>query len=156
MEPVTITIVSALAAGAAAAGKDVATDAIRDAYAGLKRLITERYQRAAPFVEAVVAEPTSKPEQKVLAKQLDQAKVGQDQQLRKLAEQLLDAIHDLRSEPKAVALFDFDQLQLARNANFKDIEAVQVLRIRGKAKIGGDLTVEGVRQAPIRGTAEKH
>jgi hypothetical protein len=156
MDPITVTIVSALAAGAAAAGKDVATSAIKDAYTGLKRLINDRYQRAAPFAEAVEADPTSKPGQEVLAKQLDHAGVRQDQELKTLAEQLLDAIGQLRAEPKAAALFDFNQLQLARNAHFKDVEAAQVLHVRGKAEIGGDLTVEGVRQKLAGSNGENH
>ena len=73
MEPITATIVAALLAGATAAAKDVATAAIKDAYAGLKRLIKDRYERAAPFVEAVEADPTAKPEQQVLAQQLSRA-----------------------------------------------------------------------------------
>jgi len=36
-------IVSALVAGAAAAGKDVTSNAIKDAYKGLKKLLTERF-----------------------------------------------------------------------------------------------------------------
>jgi hypothetical protein len=44
MEPVSL-IVAALAAGAAAGVKPTAEQAVKDAYAGLKKLITDRYRR---------------------------------------------------------------------------------------------------------------
>lgn len=51
MDPVTVTIVSALAAGAAAGATDAATSAIKDAYAGLKRLIVDRYGKTSEAVD---------------------------------------------------------------------------------------------------------
>ncbi len=73
MDPITISIVTALAAGAVAGAKDIATSAVKDAYTGLKQVIHDRYRKAAPFVEAVEANPTSKPEQQDLANQLHQS-----------------------------------------------------------------------------------
>jgi len=43
MEPVTATIVAALVAGAVAATKDVAAQAIKDTYNGLKSLIVKKF-----------------------------------------------------------------------------------------------------------------
>jgi hypothetical protein len=156
MDPVTITIVAALAAGAIAGISKVTTSAIEDAYAGLKRVITDHYYRAVPFVEAVQAEPASKPKQAVLARQLEQIGAAKDDQPKGAAQVLLAAVDQLRAKPEVAALFDFDHLQLARNARFKDIDAVQVLRVRGKAEIGSDLMAQGIRQMPSRGGAEKN
>lgn len=114
MDPGTATIVTALVVGAAAAAKDVASTAIKDAYAGLKRLISDRYQKAGPLVEAIEGNPSSRPEQQVLANQLDQQGASADADLKNLAGQLLAAIERLREEPQAPALFDFDQLHALR------------------------------------------
>ena len=154
MDPITVTIVSALAAGAAAAAKDVATDVIKDAYAGLKRLIIDRYQRAAPFADAVEADPASEPEQKVLGKQLDQAGAPEDDDLKAAAQALLNELESLRSEPRAAAMFDFDRLRAARNFEL-DIEGIgQVLRA-GDATFEGDFKAK-VRQPPSGGGAAKN
>jgi hypothetical protein len=156
MDPVTLTIVSALAAGAAAGATEVATSSIKDAYAGLKRLITDRYQRAAPFADAVEVDPSSEPEQKVLAKQLDQAGAAKDEALKAAAQALLDAVDELRTEPEAAALFDFGVLHRARNVELEDIEAVGTVFRAREATLDGDFKAKGIRQRPSGGSAEKH
>lgn len=156
MDPVTATIVVALAAGAAAAAKDVASSAIKDAYAGLRKLIVDRYARAVPFAEAVEEDPSSEPEQAVLAKQLEQAGASSDEGLKWAAETLLNALTELREDPRAAALFDFDKLQAAKTFQLKDIQAVgTVLRAR-EATFQGDFIAEGIRQKPNGGRGEKH
>jgi hypothetical protein len=155
MDPITVTIVSAVAAGAAAGASEVATSAIKDAYAGLKRLIADGYRNVAPFVDAVEADPASKPEQTVLAKELDQAGAAKDDELKAAAQALLDAIESLRDEPRAAALFDFDQLRVARDVQLEDIEAVRVIIVRGRAEIGRDLRAKRMRQRPTRESPEK-
>ena len=147
MEPVTATIITALVAGATAAAKDVATAAVKDAYAALKRMISERYAKTGPFVDAVAANPTSQPERQVLAKQLDQAGVAKDDDLKAQAQQLIDAIEKLRHEPKASALFDFDGLLKARNFELEDIHTIDaVLRVKGDAVFAEDFKATGIHQ----------
>lgn len=154
MDPVTVTIVSALVAGATAAAKDLATSAVKDAYAGLRRLIADRYERAAPSAEDVEADPTSEPEQKVLAKKLDQAGAAGDEELKAATQALLNALEALRAEPRAAALFDFDKLRAAKNFELEDIEAAgTVLRAR-EATFEGDFKAKGIRQTGRDG--EKH
>jgi hypothetical protein len=156
MDPITITIVSALAAGAAAAAKDVATDAIKDAYSGLKRLIIDRYQNAAPLADLVEADPSSTPEQTVLARQLDQVGAAKDNELKAAAQALLDAVDELKTKPDAAALFDFGVLHRARNVELEDIESLgPVFRTR-EATLEGDFKAKGIRQRPGGDNAEKH
>jgi dihydroxyacetone kinase DhaKLM complex PTS-EIIA-like component DhaM len=151
MEPVTATIIAALVAGATAAAKDVATNAVKDAYSALKRLISDRYAKAGPFVDAVTAYPSSKPEQQVLAKQLENAGAAKDEDLKTGAQQLLDALQKLNQEPKAAALFDFGGLLKARNFELTDIEAIgPILRVKGDATFEGDFEASGIRQAADR------
>ena len=154
--PVTVTIVAALVAGAAAAAKDVASAAIKDAYAGLKRLISDRYQKAGPFVEAVEVDPSSKPEQQVLAKRLDQEGAGADADLKKLARQLLATVEQLRQEPQATVLFDFDRLRAARNFELEDIQSIGTVLRAKDATFEGDFKAKGIRQTEPGGGAEKN
>ena len=60
MDPVSI-IVTALAAGAAAAAKDTASQAIKDSYAGLKSLIQKRFANK-PEAEMALTQHQNKPE----------------------------------------------------------------------------------------------
>ncbi|MDU9048217.1 MAG: hypothetical protein Q3M30_05175 [Candidatus Electrothrix sp. Rat3] len=60
MEPVITTIAAAVALGAAAGLKDTASKAVVDAYAGLKKLIQDRYQhdKGVTFAAEHVSEKT--------------------------------------------------------------------------------------------------
>jgi hypothetical protein len=144
MEPVTVTIVTALAAGAAAAAKDVATKAVKDAYSGLRKLIVDRYQKAAPFVEAVESNPTSEPEQKVLLNQLNQA--HSDAEAKSLAVALLDALQELQNDPRAQAVFDFGKLRAAKNFELSDIQFSGTLLRASEATFEGDFKATKLRQ----------
>ena len=53
MEPVITTIAAAVALGAAAGIKDTASKAVVDAYAGLKKLIQDRYKKNEDVTYAV-------------------------------------------------------------------------------------------------------
>ena len=53
MEPVITTIAAAVALGAAAGIKDTASKAVKDAYAGLKTLIQDRYKKNEDVTDAV-------------------------------------------------------------------------------------------------------
>jgi len=92
----------------------------------------------------------------VLAKQLDQAGVAKDEDLKTHAQQLLDALQELNHEPKAVAIFDFGGLLKARNFELTDIEAISpILRVKGDATFEGDFKASGIRQTADR-SAEKN
>lgn len=144
MEPITTTIVTALAAGAVAAGKDVATSAIKSAYEALKGAIARRFGKAVPFVEAVEANPESEPEKQVLANQL--AGAAGVEELKELAVKLLEAVEQLRNEPRAQALFDFKKLSAAKNFELSNIETFGTLLRADEANFTGDFKATGIRQ----------
>jgi len=146
MEPVTTTIIAAIVAGATAAAKDVATSAIKDAYAGLKRLIKDRYEKVAPFVEAVESDPASEPEQQVLAKKLDQTKAAADDDIKDYAQRLLKAVEGLREDPKATALFDFEVLRAAGNFELEDVDSVGTVLRAKQATFEKDFKAKGIHQ----------
>lgn len=156
MDPIVVTVVTALATGAAAATNVIASTAVMDAYAALKRVIVDRYKNAGPFVEPVESDPSSKPQRQALAKQLEQAGAGGDDDLKAVAQALLSAIDELRNEPKAVALFNFSRLRAAKNFELTDIDLEGPLIIADEATFEGDFLVRGIHQKRRDGTAEKN
>jgi len=117
---------------------------VKDAYAGLKAFLLDRYHRAGPLVEAVAANPTSAPEQKALATQLKETQ--SDPEAKRLAEALLDALQGLKSDPRAQAVFDFGKLRAAKNFELNDIQFSGTLVHADEATFEGDFKATNLRQ----------
>ena len=88
MDPVTM-VVAALAAGAGAGVKDTATAAVKDAYAGLKGLLAERF-RDKPGAELALREHESSPQTWEAPLTSFVREVGVDEQMLALARLLLE------------------------------------------------------------------
>lgn len=144
MSEIVTTVVAALAWGAAVVPKEFASAAVKDAYAGLKKLILDRFKGTDPFVAAVEADPLSSPEQIVLSKQL--IGVHEHADIKASALVLLEALEALQSEPNAQALLDFDRLRAAKTFKLRDIELSGSLLRAKDAQFDGDFTAEGIRQ----------
>ena len=102
MEPVTTTIVAALAAGAVAAAKDVAADAIKSAYDGLKSLIVKKFgdkEDVKDALENMEKKPESKGRQQTLEEEVDAAKIGEDREIVKMARELLALLEEHGEKP---------------------------------------------------------
>ena len=159
MDPFTVSIVSALAAGAVAAAKDVATSAVKDAYAGLKRIIADRYQSAEPFAaaveEAAKEDFDSRAEQMVLAKKLANAGAASDEDLKIAAQALLEAVESLKSDSRAAALFDFKKVRAMTTFEVTDPEVAfgQTFFRAEEATFEGPAKFSGIRQ---KGGTEKN
>ena len=95
MDPLTL-ILTALTAGTATAGQAVVSDAIKDAYNGLKALIQHKFA-GKPSAEVALTEHGSDPQTWAapLKKALAQEHVDQDQTIVQAAQQLLDQIRAL-------------------------------------------------------------
>jgi hypothetical protein len=88
MDPVSL-IVAALAAGASAALKDTAGQAVKDAYAGLKSLLKRKLANKPPAQE-VIEQHEKAPDawRRPLENELNQASVGDDEEIVRSAQQL--------------------------------------------------------------------
>jgi hypothetical protein len=94
MDP-TITIMTAIVAGAAVASKDVAAQVVKDAYAGLKSLITGKFGDKADVegaIQGVEKKPGSDSRLGVLREELEEAQVGQANEVIEQAKALLALI----------------------------------------------------------------
>jgi hypothetical protein len=98
MDPVTL-IVSAVAAGAAAAARETASQAVKDAYTALKEFFQGRYAHI--DLRPVEARPASDVRRASLAEDLGETEAAADRGLLAQAQAMLDAVE--RSDPDAAA-----------------------------------------------------
>jgi hypothetical protein len=92
MDPISL-ILAALAAGATAAVKDTAGEAVKDAYAGLKALVRRRFggdSKAEAELDAVEREPGADPV--ALRAQLEGAWADHDDEILRVARELLEQL----------------------------------------------------------------
>ena len=96
MDPVTL-IVTALAAGAAAAAKDVGGDAVKSAFNGLKALIAKKFGGKPDVTEAVTKveqNPESNGRKETLKEELQAAGADKDQELLAQVQAFLKLLED--------------------------------------------------------------
>jgi hypothetical protein len=93
VDPVSV-VLAALAAGAIAAAKDTASQAIKDAYAGLKALVKKRFV-GKPQAEMALTEYEKDPDtwQKPLQKSLVETGADQDEALVRQSQQVLELVN---------------------------------------------------------------
>ena len=103
MDPVSL-ILTALAAGAAASVQATTTDAVKDAYNGLKTLLRRKFA-GKPKAEVVLAEHEDDPEtyEKPLRKVLVQEHIDADTEIVEEAQKLMSLI-----QPQQVSLGKFN------------------------------------------------
>ncbi len=137
MDPISI-VVTALALGASAGLKETAAQAVRDGYAGLKALIQRKY--AGINLGMLEANPESKARRAVVEEDLQKADAGQDKELLRSAQSLLDTVRSHTPEASRVIGVSLEDIKAA-SLELSDILA------RGA---GGVVGVE-VRRADVTG-----
>ena len=143
MDPITASIVTALASGAAVAAKNLATDAIKDAYAGLKKLITDKYAKAGPFVEALESDPDSKAMQEVLASQIKGVETDED--AKKGAAALTDSLVAREEDSAIAAVIDIKKLKVGKSLLLEGIEYKGTLFRADEVETAEDFTIRNIK-----------
>jgi hypothetical protein len=130
VDPVTI-VVAAIALGAQEGVRDTAKQVVKDAYAGLKRLISERYKGVDPT--SVETKPTSEAKRASLEEDLKDAGADSDVDLLAAAKAVIEAVraeNPQAGEPIGV--------------NLEEIEA-EAIRIHNVWSSGGGVQVRGAK-----------
>ncbi|MGW5386151.1 hypothetical protein [Nocardia sp. NPDC003963] len=150
MDPVTAVVVSAIAAGAAAGVSDTAAQAVKDAYLGLKDLLSRKY-RGVDF-SGLERKPESQSKQASLAEDLDDAGASGDAELGAAAVAVLRAV---QQHPSQVGVEVRDlvaaALEISDIASTGDGVRVTDSEIAGAVQIAG--VRAGFTEAPDPGTA---
>lgn len=153
MDPITISVVSALAAGATAVGTGFATEAIKDSYKALKRFVLGRFAGAEAFIQAVEDDPGSSPEQQVLAKKI--TGIAEADEIPALVQTLISEIEALKDEPRAAAVFDFDTLRAIKNFEIDGATFSGTLLRAREATFEGDFLARNIQQSPAAENKKK-
>jgi hypothetical protein len=142
MEPVAA-VVMALALGAQAALKDVASQALKDAYTGLKASVRNRFGGKVD-VEQLERAPSSKGSQNAAREELRAAGAECDPELAAKVQELLELIR--REAPAAADAIGVDLREVkAANLRLKDIAALGTGVKLERGKFTGDINITGVR-----------
>jgi gas vesicle protein len=103
-DPITL-IVGALAASAAATGKEVVSQAVKDAYNGLKALIISKYEstpKVAATLQTLELSPESKDIQGVVEKAFREAGMDQDEEVKTKIQELRSQLEKENLLPQTV------------------------------------------------------
>ncbi|MFE5286966.1 hypothetical protein ACFRAQ_18550 [Nocardia sp. NPDC056611] len=136
----TAVVLSAIAAGALTGLTDTASQAIKDAYSGLKSLLSRKYSGV--DVSGVERRPNSDAKKQSLAEDLEDAGVGGDSELAAAAVAVLEAIQ--RHDPQAVIGVDVKGLTAATLSISDVASAGDGVRVTNST-IQGDAHIAGVR-----------
>ncbi|WP_282779147.1 MULTISPECIES: hypothetical protein [unclassified Nocardia] len=140
MDPVTAVVVSAIAAGAVAGVSETASQAVKDAYTGLKNLLSGKYRDV--DVTAVERKPNSAAKRESLAEDLEDAGVGGDSELAEAAVAVLEAVQ--QHAPRVVVGVDVKNL-VAAALEVADVRSTgDGVRVED-GTIGGDVRIHGVQ-----------
>jgi hypothetical protein len=146
MEPILISVVSALVAGATAKAKDVASQAVADAYDGLKNLIVRKLGKGGA-VQSVEDDPESEPARSTLVEAL--AKKETDLQTDSQLKELVDRLERELAGAKAAGIqgtadIDIDIVRGHVNATVENLVAAGRIKLVSVVAAEGDATVKGL------------
>lgn len=143
MDLISVTVVaSAVASGAVAGVTDTAAQAVKDAYAGLRELITDRYRHV--DVSGVENAPGSEAKRGALAEDLADAGAGEDAELLAAARLVLAAVRAHAADTGPAIGVDLQRLEAAA-VRIGEVSA-QGIGVRGRDwAVTGDVEISGVR-----------
>jgi hypothetical protein len=140
-----VAIVSALVAGATAKAKEVASEAVSDAYNGLKSLIVRKLGKAGA-VQSVEDDPESKEATASLASALAKQNLASDSELKESADKLANAVAKARDSGTANAGdIDIGSVRGRINATVEDLVATGRIHLGDVTAETGDAVVRHLR-----------
>lgn len=146
MDSVLNTILGALAAGAIAKAKDVASQGVMDAYSGLKSLIIRKLDGDDTGVTVIEKKPDSENAHAVLAEALIDKHLQADAELARFAEQLKEALLDAKATGMAGSGdIEIDQVQGHVNAIVENLVATGRVKIVSIVADTGDARISAIR-----------
>ena len=148
MDPITI-VVTALALGAAAGLKPTAEQAVKDTYAGIKKLIQDKYKQV--NLALLEGDPASEARQGVVKEDLAKANADQDVEVLRQARALLEAVEKHAPETAGAVGVDLEDIKGA-SLRVEDIIASGTGVKVKKADLSGDIEIKGVRAGDSSGS----
>ena len=143
MEAILSGIISALVAGATARVKDVASDAVKDSYEGLKGLIVRKLGKSGA-VQSVEDDPASEHAQSNLAIAISKTDVGSDAAIQQMVESLTQALEADRREGRLLRTdIDITSIAAGVDANIGRLVAAGSIRIHD-VKADGNVNIMDV------------
>jgi flagellar capping protein FliD len=141
MDPLT-SLVTALAAGAAAALQSTVEQVVKDSYAALKGLVTRKYAQVS--LDQLEANPSSKSRQGVVEEDLKAVGADQDAEVLQHAQVLLETIQRQAPETAAAIGVDLKEIEGASLAIRHVITTGAGVKVE-QAKFSGDITIENIQ-----------
>jgi hypothetical protein len=141
MDPLT-SLVTALAAGAAAALQSTVEQVVKDSYGALKGLIQRKYARV--NLDQLEANPSSKSRRGVVEEDLAAVKADQDAEVLQKAQELLEIIRRQVPETAAAIGVDLQDIEGAALAIRRVTATGAGVKVE-RAKLSGDITIEDVQ-----------
>lgn len=146
MDPVTL-IVTALALGAAAGLKDTASQTIKDTYSGIRTLILRKYGDVG--LDALEKKPGSTAKKDSLAEDLVEAGAGQDEELIRQAQTLIQLVQQFAPSTAAEINVKLEDIKALGSVRISDLivtgTSAKIEVDLQKTKAEGDVEVAGLR-----------
>jgi hypothetical protein len=134
-------ILMALVAGATAALKDTAGQAVKDAYQGLKGLLAGRLSSLATLEE----DPSDEDYQKTAAKELGKKGLAQDEAIVAKARELLELAAKAPPDQLAASGVDIQRVKAAADILIRDIEGRGGITVKDIQAGTGKIDISGIR-----------
>lgn len=137
MDPIT----AALIVGATAALQKTAGQVIEDTYNAFKTLLISRFQSTKAAIELLESDPQDEDSQKVVNKQLQKAKVEEDEEVLQRAQALVEAVKKYAPDTGKQLNIDLNDLKVGGTATIRNIGKT----VKGRNwDITKDLNIENV------------
>ncbi len=150
MEPLTL-LLNAVIAGAAAALKPAAENAVKDTYNALKEIIKQRWNRVA--IDHIEGDPTSKARQAALEEDLQKTGAFRDPEVLRQAQQVIAVVNqsDAAKAAAAAAGISIEKLKAGASIHLEDLISTGSVKV-GDLRAKKNLTIRGVHSGnpPVR------